>query len=125
MMRSMAGCRQREEEYEVIVVHGEATIRPEIRDTWLASASAAGPASRQEEGCLTFVYTADIFEPDRFHVFEVWQDAEIFARHIRAPHHVKRVAELKKLGVYWPEVTYYEATEVSREAAMGRELVSS
>jgi quinol monooxygenase YgiN len=55
--------------------------------------------SRAEDGCIEYVYSQDLIEPELLHVFEVWRDAEALHAHHDAPHFHRWKAEREALGM--------------------------
>jgi len=62
-------------------------VRPEDRDEFLAAITTNAEASvRDEPGCHRFDVTAVEGNEHRFVLFELYDDAEAFEAHKRAPH---------------------------------------
>jgi (4S)-4-hydroxy-5-phosphonooxypentane-2,3-dione isomerase len=62
-------------------------VRPEDRDEFLAAITANAAASvRDEPGCHRFDVTAVEGDGNRFLLYELYDDAEAFEAHKRAPH---------------------------------------
>jgi quinol monooxygenase YgiN len=62
-------------------------VRPEDRDEFLAAITANAAASvRDEPGCHRFDVTAVEGDGNRFVLYELYDDAEAFEAHKRAPH---------------------------------------
>jgi quinol monooxygenase YgiN len=56
------------------------------RDAVLEHFAVCAAASRQEEGCLDYVASADPADPARLVVLERWDTEEHLAAHFRTPH---------------------------------------
>ena len=62
-------------------------VRPEDRDEFLAAITTNAEASvRDEPGCHRFDVTAVEGDANRFVLYELYDDAEAFEAHKRAPH---------------------------------------
>ena len=62
-------------------------VRPEDRDEFLAAITENAAASvRDEPGCHRFDVTAVEGDGNRFVLYELYDDAEAFEAHKRAPH---------------------------------------
>ena len=71
-------------------------VRPEDRSEFLAAITANAEASvRDEPGCHRFDVTAVEGDGNRFVLYELYDDAEAFEAHKRAPHFAawRRVAD--------------------------------
>ena len=71
-------------------------VRPEDRDEFLAAITANAQASvRDEPGCHRFDVSAVEGDENRFVLYELYDDAEAFEAHKRAPHFAgwRRVAD--------------------------------
>lgn len=54
--------------------------------------------TRNEAGCVTYTYSADLDIPDRFHLLEMWENEELMNAHIDAEHSADFVAILGEAG---------------------------
>ena len=62
-------------------------VRPEDRDEFLAAITTNAQASvRDEPGCSRFDVSAVEGDENRFVLYELYDDAEAFEAHKRAPH---------------------------------------
>ena len=62
-------------------------VQPEDRDEFLAAITSNAAASVHDEpGCHRFDVTAVEGDPDRFLLYELYDDAEAFEAHKGAPH---------------------------------------
>ena len=69
----------------MLIVAGEIVIGPESRDAAAQAARDMARATREEDGCVTYRFYADLEDETRFHVFEIWESAEHLARHFETP----------------------------------------
>jgi quinol monooxygenase YgiN len=62
-------------------------VRPESREEFLAAIAGNAAASvRDEPGCHRFDVCSVDADPNRFVLYELYDDAEAFAAHKQAPH---------------------------------------
>lgn len=73
------------------------------------AAGAVQAATNAEPGCVTFVLTQALDVPNRFHVFEVFEDDASIAAHRETSHYANFVEALKQLGVTG-QTSHYDAT---------------
>jgi quinol monooxygenase YgiN len=66
-------------------------------------------ASVAEDGCITYSYASDLFDPELFRVFEIWRDRAAHAAHDRAPHLAEWKAARGALGFSNRNLTLYES----------------
>jgi autoinducer 2-degrading protein len=71
----------------VIALFVTLDVRPERRDDFLAAITAQGAASLEREpGCLHFDVCEDAERPNRFLLYEVYEDEAAFDAHGQTPH---------------------------------------
>ncbi len=70
----------------MIIIGGEMKIKVEHRDAAIAAFVTMQKASQAEEGCQTYVFSADLEAEDTIHLFEVWDSAETLSVHGQTPH---------------------------------------
>src|SRR3954464_13146966 len=68
------------------------------RDAVLEHFAVCAAASREEEGCLDYVASADPGDPTRLVVFERWDSEEHLAAHFATPH----IAEFRRAVADYP-----------------------
>ncbi|GAC1591678.1 MAG: hypothetical protein NVS3B21_10470 [Acidimicrobiales bacterium] len=66
----------------MLIVAGRFRVDPALRDEFVRSREPAMHRSRQEPGCLTYVFSADPIEADVVHLFERWETKEDLAAHL-------------------------------------------
>jgi Antibiotic biosynthesis monooxygenase len=57
----------------MIIVSGRIYVDPSDRDAFVARSVEAVLKARRAPGCLDFVVAADLLEPNRVNVYELWQ----------------------------------------------------
>ena len=70
----------------MIVIAGTVRIRPERRDDAVRAVLEMAEATREEPGCLTYRFFADLADPSIFFLFEEWESEDALARHFRTAH---------------------------------------
>ena len=70
----------------MIVIAGSVAIKPEQRDEAARVALAMARASQAEAGCATYRFSADLDDPNTFHIFEEWESEDALARHFATDH---------------------------------------
>jgi quinol monooxygenase YgiN len=99
------------EEFPVIVVSGEIAIDPADREAALAATRISVPATRQEDGCLTYGFWADPDDQSRFLVFAEWESLEALHAHFGQPHMAAFLVALGALAVRSSEVHQYDVSD--------------
>lgn len=97
----------------MLIVAGEIIIGAESREAAAAAAGEMARATREEDGCVTYRFYADLEDETRFHVFEIWQSAEHLARHFETPHMKTFRATLGTLDIKSRDITKYEVTNAT------------
>jgi quinol monooxygenase YgiN len=64
--------------------------------------------SREEDGCIEYVYSEDLIHPGVMHVFEVWRDQAALDAHHNAPHFQQWKAERAALGMTDRKLVHYD-----------------
>ncbi|MCB0110638.1 MAG: antibiotic biosynthesis monooxygenase [Caldilineaceae bacterium] len=70
----------------MIIIGGDMKIKVEHRADAIAAFVAMQQASQAEEGCITYVFSADLEAEDTIHLFEIWEDTETLAAHGQTAH---------------------------------------
>ncbi|MEM7347872.1 MAG: putative quinol monooxygenase [Chloroflexota bacterium] len=97
----------------IVVVAGTVQINPDHRDEAIQVAIEMSKATQQEEGCVTYMFYADLENPDTFLVFEVWETDEALANHFQTDHMKVFQQKLPKLVAGPPNIKRYEVESVS------------
>jgi quinol monooxygenase YgiN len=69
----------------VVIVQGVFSFDPNERDRFVEMSSDAMRASREEEGCLEYVFAADPLEPERVILSERWESMDHLQQHLARP----------------------------------------
>ena len=83
----------------MILVSGTIEIDPAHRDTAIRAALEMARATRQEEGCLSYDFWADLERPGVFRVFEEWRDQAALSLHFETPHMARFRESLAQVDV--------------------------
>jgi len=71
--------------------------------------------SRAEDGCIEYVYSQDLIDPELVHVFEIWRDEAALHGHHAAPHFLRWKEERIPLGMSERRMFRYDVSG-AREA---------
>lgn len=96
----------------MLVVAGSVSIDPANREAAVAATLAAMEATRQEEGCISYVISADLADPGRFLIFEEWESGDALKAHFTQPHMAAFQKAMGSLGVLEMKVQQYDVAKV-------------
>lgn len=68
----------------MLIVGGSFEIEPKDRDAFIASRLDAMRASRAEDGCIEYTFSADPLDDGRVMLFERWESQEALDAHMAA-----------------------------------------
>ena len=94
----------------MLVVAGVVRIDPADQPVASEAAKTMMAETRREDGCQSYVFSADLEEPGVFRVFEEWDSPEALAAHFKTPHMAafnKVMASVKVLGM---DIKQYEVS---------------
>lgn len=94
----------------MIVVAGTMVVDADRHEAMVAAANLVSAATRQEDGCLSYEFFADLNDRSRFHVFEEWESLEALEAHLRTDHVRAFGADLRACGLTTSELYRYDAT---------------
>jgi quinol monooxygenase YgiN len=92
----------------MIVVVATLPGRPEKRTEIAAALTKAAAASREEEGCLSYAFTRDLEDEDRYLSIETWSDAAALDAHFGTPHLLELLSQAEQLLAGEAVITRYE-----------------
>ena len=81
-----ASFRPEREEPDAVIVMGSAKFSAGEFDRLTPAMMAQIAATRAEDGCVVYVFSRDMLDPDVLHIAEKWRDAAALAAHFAAPH---------------------------------------
>jgi quinol monooxygenase YgiN len=90
-----------------ILIAGTVEIDAEKREACLADAAALMADTRNQQGCVHYVWSADPSSPTRIYVFENWDATENLAAHLAGPFYSQMLGLLGKYGVTSAEVSKF------------------
>lgn len=96
----------------MLVIAGHIRFDPAQRERAEKATLEVMEATRKEEGCREYAFSADLAEPGRFWLFELWESQEALDAHFAAPHMARFQAEMGGLGVTELAVQKYEISSV-------------
>lgn len=70
----------------MILVAGTVQLDPAHRQTNLAAIQTMMAASQAEAGCLAYVFSQDIADPNLLHLYELWADDDALQLHRQSSH---------------------------------------
>lgn len=96
-----------------IIIHGTITYDGTKRDDALAAIDKVVSATRNEDGCLEYKFTVDLFDPNVLHLFEVWRDQAAVDAHMATPHLAEFLGKAAEFGVTGTEIYKREGGDPS------------
>ena len=96
----------------MFVIAGTITLDPAKHDEAAAAALEMMRETHKEEGCVAYVFSADLEDPAVFRLFEQWESQEALDAHFAAPHMAKFRGVIGGLGVKDMSVQKYEVSSV-------------
>jgi len=91
----------------VIIIAGTVDVDPARREEALEAACEPMRATRQLEGCLDYVWSADPLVPGRIVIFERWQGQAQLEAHFESPHYPAMRDTIAAHGIRGLEVLKY------------------
>lgn len=98
----------------LVIVAGHFDVDPARRDEFIAGRRQAMETSRSEEGCITYVFSADPLDDARVHLFERWASKEALGAHLAAMRAASRPPS--DVPILTAEIQQFE---ISRIGAVG------
>ncbi len=92
----------------MLVIAGTIEIDPAAWDEAVGLVTEMMIATRAEEGCEAYTFSADLEDPGRLHLFERWESPDALAAHFDSPHMARFQAAAARLGVRATEIVRYE-----------------
>lgn len=91
-----------------ILVTGYFDLDPTKRDAFIASATTAMEATRAEDGCESYAFSADLNDDGRFYVAEHWATEEAITAHMASAHLAAFIGSMGDFGVTGVSLTKWE-----------------
>lgn len=99
---------------DTIIVTGVIDFDPTKRDEAIAAVTECMEATRAEEGCEHYVFSADLHDPGRMHVSEQWASQAAMDAHGASPHLAALVGKMGSLGVTSASFTKWDGATPSK-----------
>src|SRR5688500_6102480 len=96
---------------DTILVTGFIDLDPAKRDEAITVLCAAMEATRAEDGCEHYVFSADLADPGRFHVSEQWANQAANDAHGTGPALATLMGATGSLGVTGVSLTAWSGAE--------------
>lgn len=93
----------------MIIITVEANIKPEYREEAIPVALKMAQASQAETGCLAYQFYADLQDPNKLFLYELWETEEVLATHGETAHMAEFRQHLPKLLASELSVKRYQA----------------
>ena len=94
----------------MLLIAGTIRVQPEDRDAAVAAMAEMMAETAQEEGCVSYDFSADLTQPELFHLFEEWESEEHLKAHFVAPHMAVFQAAIANLGEVQRSIFRYDAS---------------
>jgi quinol monooxygenase YgiN len=94
-----------------LIVAGSFRASKGVTHAVMKAMEAMATASRAEDGCETYSYARDVFDPTLIRVFEIWRDEACFQAHRRAAHLIAWRAKWVDLGLGEAALKTYQIAE--------------
>ena len=94
----------------MLIVAGTFRLDPSNRDAAMEAASEMMAETAKEEGCVSYVMSADFADPGLFHLFEEWESEEHLEAHFVVPHMAVFQKKLAELGPIERDIFRYDAS---------------
>ena len=91
----------------MILIAGTVEVDPAQRDAALEAGRPHMEATRAQEGCLDYVWSADLLVPGRIYVYERWESQETLAAHLAGPHYLAMRDTIAAHGLRGADVAKY------------------
>ena len=91
----------------MIIIAGTVDVDPERRDEALVAGEPHMKATRAQDGCIDYVWSADALVPGRIYVFERWRDQESLEAHFAGPHYLAMRDTIGAHGLRGVDVSKY------------------
>ena len=92
----------------MLIILSSATAAPGRRDELAAAAREVVAATRSDQGCLAYTFSADLDDPDRILGLELWADQVALDAHMSHPHTEAFLAAVPDLVAGPPDMSVHE-----------------
>ena len=91
-----------------VIVAGTFRATKGVTHAVMKAMEAMATASRAEDGCQSYSYARDVFDPTLIRVFEIWRDRDSLIAHRAVPHLLAWRAKWPDLGLGEAMLTTYD-----------------
>ena len=91
----------------MILISGTVQVDPAQRDAALEAACPHMQATRAQEGCIDYVWSADLLVPGRIYVYERWESEKALRAHFEGPHYLNMRNTIAAHGLTGADVLKY------------------
>jgi quinol monooxygenase YgiN len=95
----------------VLIVISSASAAPDRRDELVAAARVVAAATRSDEGCSAYAFSADLEDPDRILGLEIWADRAALDAHLAHDHTQAFLAVVPGLVAGEPAMATYDVPD--------------
>lgn len=99
---------------DTILVTGTIDLDPAKRDEAIAAALVVMEATRVEDGCEAYTFSADLADPGRLHVTEQWASQEAVDAHMASAHLAEFMGKMGTFGVTGASLTKWAGATGSK-----------
>jgi len=92
----------------MLVINGTIDYDPASTEVMHAAAVAMQQATRSEDGCYVYAFSACLEEPGRVYIAEKWESQEALEAHFATPHMAEFGKAIAGAGVTKVDVVKYE-----------------
>ena len=97
----------------MLVIAGHVRIDPAKSAEARSAANEVMAATRDEAGCISYTFSADLQDEAVFHIFEEWESEEALGAHFQTPHMATFQGKFGALGVSETRLQKYEVASVA------------
>lgn len=91
----------------MLVVAGTITFDPANQERMVEAATTVAAATRDESGCISYEFYADLNRAGRFHLFEEWEDEASLLAHFETDHLAAFYEVMKSSGLETRDINRY------------------
>jgi quinol monooxygenase YgiN len=99
---------------DTILVTGVMDIDPAKRDDFIAAVNELMAATRAEDGCEHYSFSADVSDEGRFYISEQWANQAVVDTHNATPHLAKFMGSIGELGLKGATLTMGHGAEPTK-----------
>ncbi len=91
----------------MLVVAGKIRLDPAQREKAVAASLDVMSDTREEPGCISYTFSADLADPAVFHIFEEWESQDALDAHFKTAHMATFQAAMGGFGIQEMTVQKY------------------